>query len=124
MCDRAALVPPILGLYAEVYANRELPRYKEVYKQISGELSEKMFPRTYEYTTETASITRELFGPSIDMIESYLNTAPGAWATLTNPEAPLSPPFPNGTALVSEPYQGTPEVAESGRFKAERSCVR
>ena len=71
MCDKAALVLPILGLYAEVYVNRkdEGSSYAKAYKYMSGSLRDRMFPRTFTYVTEDGGVERQLFGDSLLMLE-------------------------------------------------------
>merc|ERR1712166_822709 len=47
-CDKETLMLPMLGLYTEIYDNRDKPAVKEIYELISRDIN-SIFPQTFEY---------------------------------------------------------------------------
>mmetsp|Transcript_51524 Transcript_51524/g.135371 ORF Transcript_51524/g.135371 Transcript_51524/m.135371 type:complete len:249 (-) Transcript_51524:85-831(-) len=73
-CDKEKLVPPMLGLYAELYRNKDDEDFhKDVYARLGGSNRDVTLPPTFEFVTEKGSTSRVLFGDAGRKLEMYLD---------------------------------------------------
>ena len=75
-CDREALMLPLLGLYADIYAERH-GKHAEAYAFIEP-LKDSLFPETFEYVHKgldgtEAKTTHVLFGDLIAAVEETID---------------------------------------------------
>ena len=76
-CDREALMLPLLGLYADVYAQRNGKSRSDAYKFIEP-LKDTLFPATFEYMHRSpdgveTTTTQVLFGDLIAAVEESID---------------------------------------------------
>ena len=76
-CDREALMLPLLGLYADVYAQRNDQSRTDAYKFIEP-IKDRLFPATFEYTHRSpdgveTTMTQVLFGDLIAAVEESID---------------------------------------------------
>merc|ERR1712166_906360 len=71
-CDRETLMLPMLGLYTEIYDNRDKPAVKDMYAMIAQNI-DGIFPQEFEYTiAEGQTVTKPLFGDLIQAVEAVV----------------------------------------------------
>ena len=75
-CDREALVLPLLGLYADIYAERN-GKHADAYAFIEP-VKSRLFPETFEYVHKgldgvEATTTQVLFGDLIAAVEETID---------------------------------------------------
>ena len=78
-CDREALVLPLLGLYADIYAERN-GKHADAYAFIEP-VKSRLFPETFEYVHKgldgtEATTTHVLFGDLIAAVEETVDQDP------------------------------------------------
>jgi len=99
-CDRNSLVIPLLSLYAEWYAAREMQLThltpQRVVNTIAGMLDEKnlqskMFPPSFGFMQMDGEVVeQELFGTLVDSMEAHLDAHPELKAILNGSETQAS----------------------------------
>ena len=120
--DRLALVPPLLGLYAQVIANKDDPVAKAVLDDITKD-KDRVFPKTVEIRSGVGVRTGrkheyELFGNLVEKLESMLETDQSLCASLreTSTLEGTSPSVSRGQSLKRRgkdqvlPFQSTPKI--------------
>jgi hypothetical protein len=77
-CDREELVSPMLGLYAEIYANRHTPEVKPIFEAIEQRI-DTIYPRFFEYKA-SGDVTYEkpLFGDLVQVIRGDIDSKDNA----------------------------------------------
>ena len=76
-CDREELVTPMLGLYAEMYANRHVePLARQVCEAIEPQI-EQIFPSTFEYADGKRTVEKPLFGDLVQVLRHSIDAEQG-----------------------------------------------
>ena len=87
VCDRQALVVPLLSLYSEWYAAQDVVNTVNPIRVVNNvskmfervELNDKMFPETFEFCNADGSVTQhDLFANLIHEMEKYLTKNPNS----------------------------------------------
>ena len=75
-CDKETLMLPMVGLYTEIYDNRNKPAVKDMYELIASNI-DAIFPPTFEYvfSDEGDTVTKPLFGDLIQAVETVVQAA-------------------------------------------------
>jgi len=79
-CDRESLLIPILGLYGELYACRNMGGSKLIWEKIVAEGHGVIFPKYFEFVKDdekNTSGTRRLFGDLVEEIRQLIDNDEG-----------------------------------------------
>mmetsp|Transcript_65073 Transcript_65073/g.173420 ORF Transcript_65073/g.173420 Transcript_65073/m.173420 type:complete len:412 (+) Transcript_65073:122-1357(+) len=80
ICDREELMLPMLGLYAEIYKNRDTPSVKPIFEAIETN-RHQIYPATFQYANGTEVFEKPLFGDLIDVMRHSIDEALGHTST-------------------------------------------
>mmetsp|Transcript_31836 Transcript_31836/g.98326 ORF Transcript_31836/g.98326 Transcript_31836/m.98326 type:complete len:1483 (-) Transcript_31836:122-4570(-) len=103
-CDKEALVPPFLGLIAELYRDRK--QRPEAWAKVRDRADE-LFPRTFSYESGGVTTTLPLFG---DLIEAILRLVDSEGTDGASPEPVLRglAPGTTGQRHVAKAHRRSP----------------
>jgi len=72
LCDKEALVRPLIGLYCGMYLNRDVPQW-QVVSDVIEQNRDELFPQTYGYVTDAGVERRPLFRDELTEVEQFVH---------------------------------------------------